>query len=143
MSLLSFRLYPHPNTLHLKHTVAKTLITVKPMFKCHQSKFWYTSTPPFSPYLCPIPKANIKRLVFVRIMIYLSVLLTINKFPFLMLYYANRSCPVCSALIVMFGVRSALHSSGKFALTNAAGIGGQTAFPHRRTCSLLGYVLPV
>ena len=26
---------------------------------------------------------------------------------------------------------------------NAAGIGGHTALPHRRTCSLRGYVLPV
>jgi hypothetical protein len=43
----------------------------------------------------------------------------------------------------MFGVRFATHNSGKFALTKAAGIGGQTAFPQRLTCSLLGYVFPV
>ena len=59
------------------------------------------------------------------------------------LNYANRSCPVCSDSILMFGIRSATHNSGRFALTNAAGIGGHTALPHRRTCSLRGYVLPV
>ena len=59
------------------------------------------------------------------------------------LNYANRSCPVCSDSILMFGIRSATHNSGRFALTNAAGIGGHTALPHLRTCSLLGYVLPV
>lgn len=57
--------------------------------------------------------------------------------------HANRSCPVCSDSILMFGIRSATHNSGRFALTNAAGIGGHTALPHRRTCSLRGYVLPV
>lgn len=59
------------------------------------------------------------------------------------LNYANRSCPVCSDSILMFGIRSATHNSGRFALTNAAGIGGHTALPQRRTCSLRGYVLPV
>ena len=66
-----------------------------------------------------------------------------RKLQLFYLVYANRSCPVCSALIFIFGVRSATHNSGKFALTNAAGIGGHTALPHRRTCSLRGYVLPV
>lgn len=60
-----------------------------------------------------------------------------------LLSYANRSCPVCSDSIFIFGIRFATHNSGIFALTSAAGIGGLTAFPHRLTCSLLGYVLPV
>lgn len=57
--------------------------------------------------------------------------------------YANRSWPVCSDSILMFLVRSHRHISGRFALTSAAGIGGQTEFPHLRTCSLLGYSFPV
>lgn len=57
--------------------------------------------------------------------------------------HANRSCPVCSDSILMFDIRSATHNSGRFALTSAAGIGGHTALPQRRTCSLRGYVLPV
>ena len=51
--------------------------------------------------------------------------------------YANRSCPVCSSLILIFPVRTDTHNSGRFALTSAAGNGGQTAFPHLLTCSVL------
>ena len=60
--------------------------------------------------------------------------------------HANLYCPFSSTLILFalhIGFLSATHSSGRFSLTSAAGIGGHTAFPHLFTCSLLGYALPV
>lgn len=61
-------------------------------------------------------------------------------------FYANLNCPVVSSFIrstLQMGFRIATHSSGRLLFTKAAGIGGHTAFPHRLTCSLLGYFFPV
>ena len=60
--------------------------------------------------------------------------------------YANLNCPVVSSFMRSFlqiGFRVATQSSGRLLFTNAAGIGGHTAFPHLRTCSVLLYVFPV
>lgn len=60
--------------------------------------------------------------------------------------YANLNCPVVSSFMRSFlqiGFRVATQSSGRLLFTKAAGIGGHTAFPHLRTCSVLLYVFPV
>ena len=58
------------------------------------------------------------------------------------LFHANRSCPVFSASILIFGILFPTHSSGRFALTSAAENAGGTILPHLRTCPLLGITLP-
>ena len=53
-------------------------------------------------------------------------------------HYTNFICPKFPSDIRMFPVLLVTHSSGRFALTKAAGIGGQTALPQRLTCSARG-----
>ena len=77
---------------------------------------------------------------------YQSIILTVqvffNCYLFHTVSYANRSCPVISSLIRIFGVLSATQSSGRLAFTKAAGICGHTIFPHFFTCSDLDIAFP-
>lgn len=88
----------------------------------------YTAVCPYSPVLC------------LQVLYFGISILSISP------SYANLNCPVVSSFMRSFlqiGFRVATQSSGRLLFTKAAGIGGHTAFPHLRTCSVLLYVFPV
>lgn len=74
--------------------------------------------------------------------IFLNAYLSRNNLFFHISYTIIRICPLSSCPIRKFFVRSHTHNSGRFARTKAAGIGGQTALPQRRTCSDRLYSFP-